>query len=104
MPFAREPPEPESAARVVSDTESICARYKKGNFNSWGQLAVSSRRWMGILHRMEVPDPDISHAAECEAARLMRQAAQRPKSACTTEVVASRQLLCDLLDGGASSP
>lgn len=55
-------PEPGSDARVQSDAEMVCVRAKRGDFNSWGQLGVFSRRWMQVLYRMEIPDLESAAA------------------------------------------
>lgn len=93
-------PEPASDARVRSDAEIVCLRAKRGDFNSAIRFGVfSSRRWMQIQYRMENPGLDIRNAARCEAARLMRLAAQRP---CSDELVAATHRCDDLPDAGSS--
>lgn len=102
--FARESPEPESDSHVGSDTEVVCGRYKRGDFNSWGQIAVFSRRWLGIMYRMEIPDPRISHCASGEAARLMRRAARHRGSQCSEAIAAAIDRTCpELPDAGGGA-
>lgn len=102
--FAREPPEPESDSHVRSDTEVVCGRYKQGDFNSWGQIAVFSRRWLGIMYRMEIPDPRLSYCARGEAARLVRRAARHHGSHCTEAIAAAIDRPCDdLPDAGGGA-